>query len=64
MTTYEVELPDGPERGLRIVCPDHDAATELQPGERGGTLYCPDCGYELEVRLHDTFDWRDWGEHC
>ena len=64
MTTYEIERPDGPERGIRVRCPDHDEETEFQPERRRGTFYCSRCGFEVEVALHDTLDWRDMGERC
>lgn len=64
MTTYEIKRPDGPERGIRVACPDHGEAKEFQPGYRRVAFYCPECGIEIEVQLHDTHDWRDWGERC
>lgn len=64
MTTYEIERPDGPERGIRVRCPEHGEETEFHPGQRGGAFYCSGCGIEVEARLHDAHDWRDWGERC
>jgi len=64
MSAYEIERPDGPERGIRVRCPDHGEETEFEPGRRRGTFYCSICGLELEVALHDPYDWRDPGERC
>lgn len=64
MAPFEVHRPDGPERGIRVVCPEHDEETEYRPGERSGTFYCSGCGIELEVGLFDPHDWRDFGERC
>lgn len=64
MTTFTVETPDGPERGVRVACDDHGESEEFPPGRRSVAFYCPDCGYEVEVGLHDTHEWRDPGERC
>lgn len=65
MRTYTVEVPDDePERGIRIRCEEHDQAEEFQPGYRSVAFACDDCGYELEVAVHDLLDWRDTGELC
>ena len=64
MTPYEIERPTERERGIRLRCPEHDEEVELQPGHSGGVLYCPGCGIEIEISLHDDLDWRDWGERC
>ena len=61
---YTVETPDGPERGLRVTCESHGRSEEFDPGYRSGAFYCPDCGYEIEVTLRDTHEWRDLGESC
>ena len=61
---YTVETPDGPERGLRVTCESHGRSEEFDPGYRSGVFYCPDCGYEIEVTLRDTHEWRDLGESC
>jgi hypothetical protein len=34
MRSYVIERPDGPERGVRVRCPDHDESQEFQPGRR------------------------------
>jgi uncharacterized protein (DUF983 family) len=64
MTTYTVERPDEGERGIRVVCPEHGEAEEFEPGRRQVAFYCSACGFELEVTLHDTHEWRDFGERC
>lgn len=64
MSTYEVDPPAGPERGIRVSCAEHGAAEEYDPGQRRVAFFCPDCGVEVEVALHDPFDWRDLGERC
>ncbi|PSP79395.1 hypothetical protein BRC81_05275 [Halobacteriales archaeon QS_1_68_20] len=64
MTTYEVERRDEKERGIRVACPEHGHEEEFPPGRRRVAFYCPDCGFELEVSLHDDLDWRPWGELC
>ncbi|WP_254761821.1 hypothetical protein [Natrinema marinum] len=64
MTTYTVEVPDGNERGMRIVCDEHGDAEEFQPGYRTVAFHCEGCGVELEVTLHDLREWRDLGEMC
>lgn len=63
-TKYEIERFDGPERGIRVSCPEHGEHEEFPPGRRRVVFYCSGCGYELEVAVHDTHDWRDWGERC
>lgn len=64
MPNYEVTVPEGPERGIRVECTDHGESEEFQPGIRKAAFYCGKCGYEVEVGLHDTHDWRDLGEIC
>lgn len=64
MVTYEVEGPDGPEDGIRVACPEHHVAERYPPGRRRVAFHCPDCGFELEVSLHDALDSRPWGEWC
>lgn len=61
---YEIERPDGPERGIRVACTDHGTAEEFHPAERQVAFHCPDCAMEVEVTLHDLLDWRDLGERC
>lgn len=62
-SNFEIERPDGPERGLQITCPEHGEREEFQPGKTGGTFYCSGCGVEIEVQVRAP-DWRDWGERC
>lgn len=62
--SYEVEVLEGTERGIRVSCPDHEEAEEYQPGRRRVAFYCSGCGFELEVSLHDPHDWRAWDERC
>lgn len=64
MTAYRVEVLEGEERGMRVGCEDHDEWEEFQPGYRSVAFYCEGCGFEVEVTLRDTYDWRDWGEMC
>ncbi|MFB6164235.1 MAG: hypothetical protein ABEJ31_03660 [Haloarculaceae archaeon] len=64
MATYEIETPDGPERGVRVGCREHDEWAEFQPGYRTVAFACDGCGTGVEVSLHDLTDWRDWGERC
>lgn len=64
MPGYTVETPAGPERGIRVACQAHDTAEEFPAGRGSVAFYCPGCGYELEVTLHDTHEWRDLGERC
>jgi uncharacterized protein (DUF983 family) len=64
MVTFEVERPDGPERGVRIACPEHGERREFPPGRSRVTFYCPDCEFEVEVALHDALDGRPWSERC
>ncbi|WP_243645165.1 hypothetical protein [Natrarchaeobius chitinivorans] len=61
---YRIEDLEGKERGLRVGCETHDEWREFEPGRRAVAFYCPDCSLEVEVRLHDDLDWRDWGERC
>ncbi|WP_049927511.1 hypothetical protein [Halopiger goleimassiliensis] len=61
---YRIEDLEGEERGLRVGCEAHDEWEEFEPGRRSVAFYCPDCSLEVEVRLHDDLDWRDWGERC
>lgn len=62
-TSFVVEEVEGPERGLRVTCTEHDESAVFDPGQRRVTFYCPGCGYELEAALHAE-DWRDLGEMC
>ncbi|PSQ56168.1 MAG: hypothetical protein BRD23_09730 [Halobacteriales archaeon SW_9_67_25] len=64
MTGYTVETPEREERGIRVACEAHGVAEEFRPGRRRVAFYCDRCGYELEVTLHDTYDWRDMQEQC
>lgn len=64
MTTFTVEVPDEQERGLRVGCKDHDQWEVFQPGYRTVAFYCDGCGFEIEVNLQDTLDWRDLEERC
>jgi len=64
MATYEIEVPEGTERGIEIRCPDHGESTYVQPGLRSATFACHDCGIELTVTAEDLDDWRDLGEFC
>jgi len=62
-TRFEIERPEGDERGVLVRCPEHGESVEFQPGERGGAFYCSGCALEVEVRVHPP-DWRDLGERC
>lgn len=64
MTTYEIEPPEGRERGIRVACPEHGEAAEFDPGRGRVAFYCEGCNVEVEVALHDPFEWRDLGERC
>lgn len=64
MPTYDVEIPEGPERGIRVTCEEHGESEEFQPGRRKVAFHCEQCGYELELSLHDLLDWRDLQEMC
>lgn len=64
VANYTVTVPDGEERGIQVACDDHDEAEEFQPGYRTVAFHCSQCGYELEVTLHELDDWRDLGEMC
>jgi uncharacterized protein (DUF983 family) len=64
MTNYTVTVPEGEERGLRVECDEHGEAEEFQPGYRTVAFHCDQCGYEIEVSLHDLHDWRDLQEMC
>jgi uncharacterized protein (DUF983 family) len=64
MTDYTVTVPEGEELGIRVRCEDHGEVAEFQPGYRTVTFHCEGCGYEIELTLHDTRDWRDLGELC
>lgn len=64
MATFTVEVLDGEERGVRVGCEDHDEWEEFDPGYRKVAFYCDECGFEVEVNLQDTYDWRDLGEMC
>lgn len=64
MRSYTVELPEGEEHGIRLRCETHDVVETFQPGIRRVAFACEDCGYELEVDVHDLLEWRDLGERC
>lgn len=64
MVTYEVERPDGPERGLRVACPEHGEEEHFPAGRSRVAFYCEGCGFEVEVAVHDTLDWRPLTERC
>lgn len=64
MSQYTVEVPHGPERGIRVTCEDHGEQEEFQPGYRKVAFYCEGCGYEVGIDLQDAHDWRDMGEMC
>jgi uncharacterized protein (DUF983 family) len=64
MKPFEIQRPDGPERGILVRCSEHGEQEEYRPGYQRVAFYCPGCGIELDVRLHDADDWRDWGERC
>jgi hypothetical protein len=64
MAGFQIEMPDGPERGVRVGCPEHDEWTEFPVGIRSGSVACDRCGMELNVNLRNLHDWRDWGERC
>ena len=61
---YRIEVPQEPERGIRVGCEEHDDWEEFQPGYRTVAFYCDGCGFEVEISLRDTHEWRDWGEMC
>lgn len=61
---YEIERPDGPERGILVTCTAHGESQEFQPAERRVAFHCPDCAMEVEVSLHDMLEWRDLQERC
>lgn len=64
MAQYEIERPAGPERGIRVACPEHGESREFESGRGRVAFFCEGCGLELEVAVHDPFDWRDLGERC
>ncbi|MFB6185063.1 MAG: hypothetical protein ABEI96_10950 [Haloarculaceae archaeon] len=64
MPNYEVTVPEGPERGIRVRCVDHDEQREFQPGYRRVSFYCEGCGLEVEFDVRDADDWRDLAEMC
>lgn len=64
MATFTVEMPDDRERGIRVRCEDHDECQEFQPGFRKVAFHCPGCGYEVEINVSDTLEWRDMQEMC
>jgi uncharacterized protein (DUF983 family) len=64
MIPYEVDVPEGEERGIRVRCPTHEEVEEFQAGYRTVAFACDGCGVELEVTVHDLDDWRDLGEMC
>lgn len=64
MPGYTVETPEREERGIRVTCEAHGDSEEFPPGRRRVAFYCEGCGYELEVTVHDTHEWRDMGEMC
>jgi len=61
---YEIERPDGSERGVRVTCTDHGTTEEFHPAERRVTFHCPDCAMEVEVALHDLIGWQDRAGRC
>lgn len=63
MVRYEVERPEGRERGIRVACPEHGESEEFQPGYARVAFFCSGCGVELTVEL-DEEDWRAWDERC
>lgn len=62
MATFEVERPES--GGLRVTCPEHSESTEFPPRRGRVTFYCSGCDLELDVRVSDASDWRDWYEMC
>ena len=64
MTTYTIERPDDSERGIRVACSDHGESEEFDSGLRRVAFYCSGCGFELELTLHDTHEWREFSERC
>ena len=64
MSSYTVEVPDGEELGVRVTCDDHGTTEEFHPARRTVAFFCDRCGYELEVDVRATDDWRDLGEMC
>lgn len=68
MLEYTVEVPEGTaegeEYGVRVRCEEHGASETFQPGFRRVAFHCEDCGYEVEVAVHDLLEWRDMGEMC
>lgn len=64
MTTYTIDVPEGPERGIRVTCAEHDEAEEFHAGYTTVTFCCEQCGYEVGIDLHDLLEWRDLGEMC
>jgi len=64
MTSYRIKNPEKEELGVRVTCEEHGESEEFEPGRRKVAFYCRMCGYELEITLRDTTDWRDLGERC
>ena len=64
MPGYTVTLPEQAERGIRVTCTDHDHTEEFSPAQRTVAFHCPDCGYEIELTVHDLHEWRDLHEMC
>ncbi|MFC4439491.1 MULTISPECIES: hypothetical protein [Natrialbaceae] len=64
LTAFTVELPDAPERGIRVECDEHGEFEVFEPGYQTVPFYCAGCGYELEITVRDSHEWRDFGERC
>jgi uncharacterized protein (DUF983 family) len=64
MPGYSVEIPERQERGIQVTCEAHGETEEFQPGYRTVAFYCEQCGYELELTVHDLHEWRDLQEMC
>lgn len=64
MHRYSVTFSEGQERGIRVECTEHGESEEFQPGFRRVTFHCEACGYEVEVGLHVTHEWRALAEMC
>lgn len=64
LASFTVEVPDEPERGLRVGCENHDEWQEFQPGFRKVAFHCPGCSYEIEISVTDMLEWRDMQEMC
>lgn len=64
MTEYTVEIPEGPERGIRVACTEHGETAEFQPGYTTVDFCCEACGNEVGIELRDLLEWRDLRELC